>query len=436
MQGRTATHRPSRFAPSHSAASVRADTGHAAALTVFVFFLLCAAGLKNDTSGFADSDMWIDLALPSYAEIVKRYSMIYFAAAAGVGGLMVLASPALSSRLVLAPLLLMALVGYAAISNLVGVAFTPPGTYVAFVPTVSFVLIQVMIFLVISTSIARIGYQRAIDAAFVGLIGFSFVFIALNIAVYVSGMGYASSVNRFFGTTVHPNFLGVLTACCNVACLRLASERRLLIRAAAAAALAGGLFLQYLAGSRTGILCLFCGCGLYIWFLTGRSKLLLVLGGTLAALGILAGLLFLGDGAVDSMGAASPLSRNGSVFENNRSGIIANLLSSIATNPLFGVGTSPGGTANSYLRGWASYGLVYTVLQLTFLSLLFLGLARTAVYSRTGACFLSLCVTLALGAFFEGYLLDNFSSPVMLLAVTANFAVRSEALARYRGRRS
>lgn len=435
MQGRTAVHRLIRLAAPRSAASARADSSHAAALTVFVFLLLCAAGLKNDTSSLADSDMWVDLALPSYAETIKQYSMVCFAAAAGVGGLMVLAAPALSSRLVLAPLLLMALVGYAAISNLVGGAVTPPGTYVALVPTVSFVLIQVMVFLVINTSIARIGYQKAVDAAFVGLIGFSFVFIALNMAVYASGMGYASGVNRFFGTTVHPNFLGVLAACCNVACLRFASERKLLIRAAAAAALVGGLYLQYLAGSRTGILCLFAGGGLYVWFLTGRSKVLLVLGGALAVLGILISLLFLGDGAIDGIGAASPLSRNGSVFENNRAGIIANLLSSIATNPLFGVGTSPGGTANSYLRGWASYGLGYAVLQLTFLILLFLGLARVAVYSRTGACFLALCVTLALGAVFEGYLLDNFSSPVMLLAVMANFAVRSEALARYRWRR-
>lgn len=392
------------------------------AISLFVFLLLCAAAFKNDAAGGANSEFWTDLAVPGYVSSIKRLYFLYFLMSFAIGGYVFLQYPNIE-RGITVPVRFAVLVSYACILSFVSAALISPEGYADFTLMLALLGVELLVYAALNSSVGRIGRLETLNAVHKGLVRFALLFIAINLAIYGQGYGYASGVNRFFGSTTHPNFIGMQMAAYDILLLPLATGSRMFWRIVGIVALAAGLWMQYLSGSRNSLMSFAVGASIYFWFVTRSRTSRQLLLGIGAAVFLTGGILAFGLGLPLDGLAESPLSRGGNVFQDTRADILQVFFDAIAENPLFGVGDVPGATANSYLRGWATYGIFYLILQLGCLVSLLAGLRRLAACSGTAAAMLALCCTLAFGAISEGYLLDNFSPTILLIIISANFAV-------------
>lgn len=99
----------------------------------------------------------------------------------------------------------------------------------------------------------KVRVSEIIDKSFYVI---SVILISLNIIEYVAGGGFVPGVTRYFGSSSHPNFIGVQMAVCCVAVVYNCKENSRLIRMLSVILFLMGLFILYISGSRTAIVIL------------------------------------------------------------------------------------------------------------------------------------------------------------------------------------
>lgn len=177
------------------------------------------------------------------------------------------------------------------------------------------------------------------------------------------------------------------------------------------------LFLAW-TGSRTGAMMFVVGASFVLYVRIGQAVLLL----PVAAL-MLWGLFAL---AIE-LKIYENLERLVST-ENTRSGVWTNMWNTAMENPLLGVGfDDAGGSENSYLLGFASYGVGYFLLTITLLlgSMIVCGKALIGrkfvnpIDRGIIDLFIAMNAMYFAGSFFEGYMLGRSSCSQVLLMFIA-----------------
>lgn len=273
-------------------------------------------------------------------------------------------------------------------------------------------------FLAISCFIAyrrwNVGIPRTVGSVVSACRCFAVVIVSLNAFTYLTGHGFVEGAERFFGTTIHPNFIGAQLGLCGIVLFHAAANASRAWRPIAALLAVFSLFLLVLSGSRTGLLILGAGGYFGIWrFCTPRLKLALVLAG--CGLAVLA----LTSGWAPSDDLLTTYDRGGEV--NTRADAWGYLLDQILEQPVFGQGAFVGFSENSLLRGWASFGFAYFLIMSSVIVLSVVQVERLSAAKSSMVRDLSLIRGLLhgllAGAIFEGYLCDTLSVPVLLFVM-------------------
>ncbi len=393
-------------------------------VVIFAFLIISSAALKSNAGLPGNDSVFGDLSEPVYITYIEKFSPAYLSVAALCGALIFLSWPRLSGSAPQAAKVFIAMTGYAFMLNFLRYSITGSSAYISFLPTFFLLTIQLLIYVTLSSVISRFGVFKVMDDVCLGFAWFSVVFIAINMSIYLLGEGYVSSGNRFFGSTHHPNFLGIITACCNVFVFRFVVRAQLTWRLLGIGVILCGLYIMYLTGSRTSIGAFVVGFAAYIWFVDRRPVMRILFSGIVIVMLMAVAVVFLGETYGYSGLSESPLSRDGNVLENTRAEVIQMFLVAISDSPIFGVGSAVEATSSSYLRGWASDGILYFIAQIWLVFDVVYRLSKLAVESEPATTMLSISVVLFIGALFEGYLLDNFSVPILLVAIITNFAFR------------
>lgn len=365
----------------------------------FIFSLFFAASFKNDGGAVVNSSDWSSLAIFPYFEILKNYSYVGFIFSGIFGFILISRNNSIyfsNSRelLLLFFVLFIAAFRSIAFDGAWGIKF----------------LIAFFIFLfccVISIQLIKhFGFNGFSKIFKKSLLLMSVVFISVNLANELLGFGYVVGVPRYFGITSHPNFLGVQMA---LFCIILITSINLsLIGFFYFASFVAGFLVLFFSGSRTGFLMLGVGALAYLQLIPNiKYKKLILLGSMAVLVWIYAGLndedLLVFD--------------RGSTGADTRSSAWILLLEAFLSSPYFGVGFFSGASESSYLKMFALYGIFYGLAYLTLILIVLKNIFKSTkkYIFLNSELYFSLLLALLVGGFFEGYLVDAFSVPVLLL---------------------
>jgi len=372
-------------------------------LAASVFAILFAVSYRDDASIIAGSRFFQDVTQSAHIAALKQYSAVAFGVPAIAAAIILLSGWPARNVLGLMTAWLTAL----ALFIILRVLPTAPEIS-------GKVLISASIFsLVVPAAMCVAGTKgggAVAPVVFRGALGFAYLHVALNLAMAFSGQGYHAG--RFLGTTAHPNFIGVQLALC--AMLMLAGfSGRLPLKIFNALALAAALGALMLTGSRTALVVFGFGASVF-WTARGvkLSHVLLVVGVLL--------LTSLGASAVGIDMDMTQYDRANGI--NTRGGAWTSLWRAVEEAPVAGLGEFPTSSENSYLRGWATIGIVYLVAYLGFVLAVVRcarSLRRVRARARAHHIFLGLLAGLLLGGVLEGFLLDTISPTIFLFLLSA-----------------
>lgn len=392
----------------------RNDRSPAAREVAVIFLLLFVASFKDDSATIAVSEYWSDLTLHPAVQGLKNNSDLALVPLAILVANCVLKVHRISFRPFGLSLHLLALAFYAAIRSL----FYDAGDGIK---VVAGFLVFTAVFAFAIAAAANIGLSRYRASVMRGITLFSLVLIVCNALNYFAGYGFVPGNPRMFGTASHPNFLGVQLAISNISILYFIANMRGKLRFSGILVLGVGVFLLILTGSRTGIV--MCGFGSVLYLalrIRSRAHRSFI---TFLSVGfmVICYLLFSKNNLhIDSFyrGFSS----------DTRSEAWSYLWQVIEESPIFGRGYFDGFTENSYLRGWAAYGIVYCMMLAGAVTWMIAGAAatvRSSSESETPALLFALTAVLAIGAVFEGYLVDVFSFPLLMFFLLSTVGWRS-----------
>lgn len=394
----------------------------AARETIFVFLLLFVSSFKDDSATIAASEFWSELTLHPAVQILKShsgYALVPLAVLVALGVLtarrIVLRSPGLTAHMLAMSL-------YAAIRSLFYDVSAGSKVLLGFL-----ILLIVWMFSILATS--AIGAARYRVSLCCGLVAFSVFLVLCNFLNFHYGYGFVPGNARLFGTASHPNFLGAQLALANIALLASLLSNRYPLRIIMACILGFGILLLIYTGSRTGLLMWASGSVLYLsarrLFAIGRNAGLFVIA-------IVAG--FFIYACLDDFAYMDGFERGYSA--DTRSAAWSYLADAINAHPLIGRGHFAGFTESSYLRGWATYGILYFVMLVGLVARLLIRMCRAVRNGKEPGFALLFGVSgaLATGGVFEGYLVDVFSLPlvVFFLVCSAAVGVKADRLVRVR----
>ncbi|MFT6842176.1 MAG: hypothetical protein ACJASR_000942 [Psychroserpens sp.] len=261
----------------------------------------------------------------------------------------------------------------------------------------------------------------------------SVLFVLVNLLMFIfDRLAVISSFGRMYGTTEHPNFLGVISATIVLLLyLVLVTKKRniksnlndlnskLFNNNFLIVILLSAVMLVLLSGSRTAMSIIAAGLLIDTFCQRrniGRNLLTLIVMSVVMLIFIT---YFTQITEVENVRALST--------ENTREGAWNDLLEDFLNYPLFGIGLSNlGASENSILRALASSGIVGGVffliinivsVRVSFLSIKYVG---TNGYEVS-----PIIIGLLLGSILEGYLLDSLSYPVITFQYMINFAYLS-----------
>jgi hypothetical protein len=379
--------------------------------TLVVFLLLYIASFKDDSATIAASDYWSELTLHPVVQIFKSHSDLALVplAALMVSRLLIVRGINLRGFGLSIHLLLLAL--YASFRSLIYDVSYGDKIFAGF-------LILALIGVFAVASISSIGVERYRASVVSGLVMCSLFLILCNGANALTGYGFVPGNPRMFGTASHPNFLGVQMALAGISIVHGMVNSRSPYRIIYVVALFIGALVLIFSGSRTGLVMFVCGSALYL-FCAGqisgyRGMLFSIFAGAVIVM------LLLGDIS------SGPDSFQRGYASDTRMAAWAYLWDEIERYPVWGKGYFVGFTESSYLRGWATYGIVYVVLLVAGVGRMLVAAARAAKVDKGSALIFATASSLAVGAIFEGYLVDVFSFPLVLffLISTTGFEMR------------
>ncbi|RYD88484.1 MAG: O-antigen ligase domain-containing protein [Sphingobacteriales bacterium] len=233
----------------------------------------------------------------------------------------------------------------------------------------------------------------------------SVVIVAINGYELLAGGGYASGA-RFFGVAGHPNFLGVQMAFCCLVGAAHQGQKLLISKLARYAVIAISIYILYKSGSRTGIIVLFVGYAAY-YTINNPAKNTLIFASILS----FATLMIVASGFMDSLFTEGVYARND---VNTRAGVWQDLWDIVKQAPLIGHGYLPDSTANSWLRGWATVGVIYPIFLLLIISSFLKQIVKAwgTPYLKHASMLIGIFFAITTGSILEGYLFDANSLPI------------------------
>ncbi len=376
--------------------------------------------MRDDASMLADSKWWSTLTQHPLVELIKSNSLLLVAAGVALLALSVVSQRRVTLFIPLAALILLANVGYAGYRS----SFESPDLGIK-------IFTGALFYLTIILACTNIAYRSG-PGTFLNVICDSFFFISsavifINIFNILTGNGFVTGNPRLFGTTSHPNFLGVQLAIFSIINVMTFFRCSGKMRWLAAGVFACGFGLLVLTGSRTGLLIFVTGVFFSYWARSRFSIQTWLLSAVLAM--VFAAVVVLLIYGNDSSGAAAdPFARQGAQFDT-RSGAWGYLWDRIVEDPIWGMGTFGLASENSFLRGWAAFGVLYLVM---FSSVALISFFRLRVTCRelgfgSEVCYLfGLFVAILFGSVLEGYLTEVLGVPILfwiILTVTSGLSV-------------
>lgn len=375
-----------------------------------VFFLLFYGAMKDDTATTLGSEFWGDLKWSPLVLYLKKFSFISLALLAVTAGYFMARSRKFVIGSNICGWLLWSELAYAAARTL----FEGSDADIKIVIG-SFIQLAILIYFNIAiTNIGTIDKtgHGFYDNATKGIYYFSAFLVLVNLFNVVTGNGFVPGNPRLFGTSSHPNFLGVQLGISLAATIYYGVfMQKWAGRIFSAIVLLSGLYLLYLTGSRTGIIVFVVASSVGLWSRTGfRVYYPAVLGAI--AICLLPLIISVSMGMSSS---GSSFARAGDA--NTRAIAWDYLLSIIQEKPMFGLGHFVVFSENSLLRGWASYGapfaLIFTML---FFYAIYMGgkqLLQRRLNNHVCLMF-GLLFGLAVGSMLEGYLVDLTSPQISI----------------------
>lgn len=364
---------------------------------LFVFFLLVSSALKGDS--VAEEGFWAELAWHPLVGALKNLSPVFFACFC-LSGLLVLWRKRVILPLRGLPLVFVIIQIFALLRSMA--TGDPYWLKAAFTP-----VLFLFVYAVLASFAWVYGYIECSRLLYKSGLAFSFFFIGLNFLNILTGNGYVPGNGRLFGTSIHPNFLGVQLASCLIFVLWGIMKSPGRIKIFMTPVFLVGLVLLVLTGSRTAA----------VSFLVGAWLVMFVGGYRSAALFVVPLVFISAIGFVVS--SSFDFYDRGDAGADTRMSAWASMLNSIIDNPILGVGYPVGKSENSYLRAMVIYGIPYGVFYFLLIVALLYKLfwrARKLV-GGYDVVFCSLLAGLMMGAFFEGYLVDIFSLQVCILSL-------------------
>lgn len=379
----------------------------------FIFSLLLAAAFKDDTAQITNSEFWSDLSWHPFVVILKSNFTILAALNVVIGAFLVVRerSPVFMK---ITYLLVLAIMYVVATSRAV---FADVDHAAKLSVTIA---ILVWVWIVIGKSRVLYGTEVSVSLAEKSISAFAIFFVILNLINYASGYGYVPGNPRFFGTSGHPNFIGVQLALCNLLILfRFGRTNGRLTRILTSIAFLFGIYLMIITGSRTAIV-MFIGGLVVLYGIGGRGRMKLFILPLFLILGL----------AYSFVGATSPDSLDmygrGEDTTDTRTEAWASMLTDISESPWMGKGVPSGKSENSYLKASKEYGVLYGIILIALVVSRILTLYRfTKTYN--GIIYyqgwLTVISALAIGGCFEGFLDDSFSFPLMVFCLVLSVPV-------------
>lgn len=394
-------------------------------LFYFALLLLLSASLKDDLGAIETNIFWSDLAVSPIVAALKSYS--YQLAIIGLccGGYFILMEKAFSIKRNRISFFFIVLWGFAVLRIYIN------DENLAFRFLISFVL-YLFIFYVLSAAIELYGIKLVKFNFAIAMYVFSLIFVLTNFLNLLSGYGFVPGNPRFFGTSIHPNFIGVQLAICNI--ILLASVvggwrfYGYIGVAISIFVLVVGVVSQLATGSRTALLILIFGMMLIFY---RKNKLIFYV--LAIAVSLIASILIIYI-ANDVFGVAESFFR-GVGQSDTRTEAWYSMLKNIESAPLFGLGVFQGFSESSYLRLMVVFGVPYGILMIALLTILIVhhfkmdALAENYFHQKN--LFIALTAGLSIGAFFEGYLTDLWSLPKLMFVFLVGLFFRSSY---FRGR--
>jgi|HubBroStandDraft_6_1064221.scaffolds.fasta_scaffold248255_1 hypothetical protein len=378
-----------------------------------IFFILLAAAMRDDTAVIAQSEWWSDLQRHLVVSFLKEYSIII------LGFTCILIVSGVVSRrhffiyLTLGPLIFLMEVLYAVCRGSLG------DSEFGVRLLIGFLFYSVVIFYCFNI-IVNDCTSNFVKILVSSMLYFSYFIVAINAFNLLTGNGFVPGNPRLFGTALHPNHMGVQFGLAEIVllceCLKKTSFIRLLV---SVMMFLCGLLMLTLTGSRTGLLV----------FVVGSYFMLLAKAGFTARFAItaLVGVIVLVIGTVflihqfetgaDSSILDSYLRDNVEVDPTDRGEAWADLVDQIAKRPITGTGRYGDSTENSFLRGWAIYGLPYFLMFNALIITNLFGLlvsCRHFGYEYGISLLFGLFMGLIAGSIFEGYLVEIWGVPIIV----------------------
>jgi len=278
--------------------------------------------------------------------------------------------------------------------------------------------ITLLIFLVATFFISRRGFSVYANDLAEGMVAASMVFLCINAFNYIYGYGFVPGNPRFFGSSIHPNFIGIQLAICNLTIFSKVRKNFHFKNLIIILLLLVGFLMQINTGSRSSLLVFGAGV-LGYFFAQSKFKLNknLIFYGLLLFLTLMIFLYFVPSDILLALDRGA----NGG---DTRSEAWSQMISKIYENIFFGAGHFVGASENSYLRFIVTYGIIYGVMILLLIikavKNLFMLNKLHGAHITSLNLFFGLFVGLLVGGSFEGYLADVWSFPqtIFLLLIS------------------
>lgn len=378
--------------------------------STIVAALLLFASMKNNYENTLTNLNWNTIENSGISLFIRSYSQAFLLVTLAICAVRSIPKGLMNIRIggLFAFLLLMQTVAV-----LRGAEFdTDLGIKLAF-GTVAFIIIYIFV----SNEIARSGEVVAMKSIFIGCLLFSCVITVINIHEMARGFGYATNVPRFFGTSSHPNILGAtcgIAACTFWHQFRQTSKRSNQISCLVLFGLSCYLLLK--TGSRSGMV--IPAVYFFVYEYSRQNYFLVVL----SFIGTILVICLIVWSGLDLANVSDSFYRGDYSSGDTRSLAWGLLLDQINDSVLFGAGLFTKATENSFLRGWANYGIFYatfyTILHVAVLWQCMMLLGSSTPYARYFAC---LYIGLFAGSILEGYMVDAYGVPIVYLYITAAF---------------
>ena len=376
--------------------------------TAFFLTILLASALKDDAEVLANSAHWAEMTVHPIIALFKEYSILFLVASGAIGAIILTMYKSWSFRTSNAAILISILIFFPILRSVYFDAEAAQKLFQAFTLTF-FVLV---VGWRIAATYGPAALKRDLANAFYW---FSIILVAGNAVNAALGHGFAPNNPRLFGTSAHPNFLGVQLAICNIVIATKIVEfsfSRWKQHVIPIFILAVGLIALLLTGSRTGFLVMAAGMST-LWLTKRKFRIDIWLIILVLILGVFfIFLLFNAD-----TGSSFYRGQDGA---NTRSEAWDSMLALIKQNPWNGTGYFTGYSENSYLRSMVAFGIpygIFLIIALIYIEIILLRLSWKCRNAPTSPehLYLSLMTAIMLGGFFEGYLIDSWSVPRLTL---------------------